>query len=47
MFSDLPPKADIDRRDGYVRFVPEGDHSHHSEQTLYSITALARAIGVR
>src|SRR5262249_30761545 len=22
MFSALPPKADIDRRDGYVRFVP-------------------------
>jgi hypothetical protein len=29
--SALPPKADIDRRDGYVRFVPEAAVSNRSK----------------
>jgi hypothetical protein len=36
--SALPPKADIVRHSGNVRFVPEADMV-----TLYSITSLARA----
>src|SRR6516225_8637972 len=34
MFSDLPPKADIDRRDGYVCFVPEAAVSRCSREPL-------------
>jgi len=38
MFSGLPPKADIERHDWYVRFVPEAAVSNRSKPTLYSIT---------
>ena len=37
--SALPPKADIDRRDGYVRFVPKADLTHRSKQHCNSVTS--------
>ena len=33
--SGLPPKADIDRRDGNVRFVPKGDIRTAAEFFLF------------
>src|SRR5262245_21695826 len=41
MFSDLPPKADIDRRDGYGRFVPKRAQCTAAHSIVYSITSSA------
>jgi hypothetical protein len=44
--SALPPKADIDRRDGYVRFVPI-DRTRRSKKSLLNHLVGAREQGRR
>src|SRR5262245_17289369 len=41
--SALPPKADIERSDGDVRFVPTAAVSNRSKQLSYSISSSARS----
>jgi hypothetical protein len=41
--SALPSKADIHRRERYVRFVPKADFLRCSEERPYSITSSATA----
>src|SRR6516162_9115691 len=43
--SALPPKADIDRRDGNVRFVPIATE-RNAAKNRYSVTSSARASSV-
>jgi hypothetical protein len=38
--SALPPKADMDRRDGNVRFVPIASECAVAKKHRYSITSL-------
>jgi hypothetical protein len=44
--SALPPKADMDQRDGNVRLVPTAAVSSRSKVIPYSITSSARASSV-
>src|SRR6516162_1834731 len=42
LMSALPPKADMDRRDGNVRFVPKPAVSNRSKQLTISIISSPR-----
>ena len=43
IMSAPPPKADIDRRDRHVRFVPKADSCSAANPHSYSITSMAHA----
>jgi len=43
--SALPPKADIDRRDGHVRLVPKGDIRTAAEFFLFDHLVGTRTSG--